>query len=207
MSDFIDITRPVDASLVSWPGRLPPESRWEKRLEEGDHCNASSWRMSAHTGTHMDAPLHFIEGGASIDQISPDVFSGECMVVDLTSLDTMDTVAASDYQGEKRLLVRTGHSESGAPGVYAPHGSLLALESAARLLDGGLVLIGTDRLSVDDSEGEDYALHRLLLGAGCVIVEGLLLADVAAGRYLLYAAPLRLTGMDASPVRAFLRPA
>jgi arylformamidase len=206
MTHFINITRPVDESLVVWPGRSPPEQRWEKRIADGDHCNASFWRMSAHTGTHMDAPLHFIEGGATIDQIPPDVFTGECAVIDLRSAAglTMDETLADRYRGEMRLLIRTHHSDSGSDGTYEPHERLLTPAAASRLLDGGLVLIGTDRLSVDDSQGNAYALHALFLGAGCVILEGLLLSGVAVGRYSLVAAPLLLKGMDASPVRAWL---
>ena len=206
MTRFIDITRPMDESLVTWPGRSPPEQRWEKRIAAGDHCNASSWRMSAHTGTHMDAPLHFIDGGATVDQILPDVFIGECAVVDLrsTAATTMDETLADRYRGQRRLLIRTHHSDTGNDSPYEPHERLLTPAAASLLLDGGLLLIGTDRLSVDDSQGKDYALHRLLLGAGCVILEGLLLSDVTPGRFSLMAAPLRLTGMDASPVRALL---
>jgi len=204
---YIDITRPVDDELVCWPGRPPPEHSWEKRIARGDHCNASYWRMSAHTGTHMDAPLHFIEGGSPIDQISPEVFTGTCKVIDLRSADigVLDDALASRYRGERRLLIRTHHSDSDHGGIYQSHRQLLTPAAAALLLEGGLNLIGTDRLSVDDSEGESYALHRLLLGAGCVILEGLLLADVPPGRYSLLAVPLRLVGADASPVRALLR--
>ena len=85
MTHFIDITRPLTENLISWPGRLPPEHHWDKRIAQGDHCNASFWKMSAHSGTHMDAPLHFIEGGRAIDQIPPDVFIGVCTVIDSPS--------------------------------------------------------------------------------------------------------------------------
>jgi arylformamidase len=206
MTRIIDITRPVDESLVVWPGRSPPEQRWDMRIATGGHCNASSWLMSAHTGTHMDAPLHFIEGGATIDQISPDVFTGDCTVVDLRAAGdlTLDETHAERYRGERRLLLRTHHSDPEHDSLYAPHERLLTPAAASLLLDAGLVLLGTDRLSVDDSQGNDYALHRLLLGAGCVILEGLLLSDVMPGRFSLITAPLRLTGMDASPVRALL---
>jgi arylformamidase len=101
-------------------------------------------------------------------------------------------------------LIRTHHSEASRSGGYAPHPCLLTPAAAALLLAGGLQLLGTDRLSVDDSAGSDFALHRMLLGAGCVILEGLLLTDVRPGRYQLVAAPLRLSGAEASPVRALL---
>ncbi len=206
MTRYIDITRPVDGSLPLWPGRAPPIQNWEKRLNQGNHCNASSWQMSSHTGTHMDAPLHFIDGAASIDQVPPEVFFGDCMVVDLRlEPDTlMDIELASRCIGVKRLLLRTHHSIQEVDGGYEAHNRQLSPAAASILLENGLGLLGTDRLSVDDSEGRDYALHRLILGAGCVILEGLLMPSLDPGDYFLHAAPLLLSGMEASPIRAFL---
>ncbi len=191
MSGWIDITRPMDESLVTWPGRPRPKRRWEKRISNGHHCNVSFWELSAHSGTHMDAPLHFIEGGKTIDQIPPDVFIGECVVAEAS--------AAPQHVGVKRLLLRT--LGAGAP----PFGSLMTEEDATALLNRGLVLIGTDRLSVDDSRGESFRLHHLFLGAGCVIVEGLRMPTVETGPYFLTAMPLCWVGVEASPVRAFLQ--
>jgi arylformamidase len=182
MKTYIDITRPMMTDMASWPGRPPPAHRWEKQITQGDPCNVSTWEMSAHSGTHMDAPLHFVDGGRPIDEIPADVFFGNCTLVDID--------AENDCQG-----------------AYRAHGPLLSLESAARLLKEGLVLIGTDRLSVDDSSSDDRSRHHLFLGAGCVIIEGLLLTDLAVGDYSLYAAPLRMTGTEASPIRAYLAPA
>jgi len=206
MTRFIDITQPVDERMVCWPGRVPPEHSWERHISRGDHCNTSLWRMNAHSGTHMDAPLHFVEGGLPIDRVPPDVFIGECVVVDTrsTGQSTLDDVSACQHRGVKRLLLRTGHSDADGKGVYGHHQPLLTPAAASCLLEGGLLLIGTDRLSVDDSGGKTYDLHHLLLGAGCVILEGLLLAGVEPGQYTLYAAPLRLMGKEASPVRALL---
>ena len=204
MSSWIDITRPMDETLVTWPGRVRPHHRWEKRIADGAHCNVSFWEMSAHSGTHMDAPLHFVEGGKSIDQIPPEVFIGECRVVDLGSAQ-MDEQIAGRCAGTKRLLVKTAHSVLLADARYEPHDALMTQRSASLLLDGGLRLIGTDRLSVDDSHGRGFHLHHLFLGAGCVIVEGLLLAGAREGSYQLSAAPLCLTGTEASPIRAFLK--
>jgi len=186
---------------------MPPEHSWEKKIARGHHCNASFWKMSAHSGTHMDSPLHFIDGGQSIDRIPPEVFIGPCIVVDLVShgCSTMDADLTGQYLGEQRLLIRTQHSESSTDANYKPHDALLTPEAASILVESGMRLIGTDRLSVDDSRGDDYSIHHLLLGAGCVIVEGLQLADVKPDQYSLIATPLRLTDTEASPVRALLQ--
>ncbi len=206
MMRYIDVTRRVDPTLICWPGHALPEADWGKRIQRGDHCNASSWRLSAHTGTHADAPLHFVEGGRSIDQVPLEVFVGDCIVVDVRSTEgqVLGTAMAARDRGHKRVLIRTGFPERADGGVYPPHGPLMTPEAAAILLEGGMQLVGTDRLSVDVSGGGDYHLHHLLLGAGCVIVEGLLLTDVEPGPYLLSALPLRLGGGEASPIRAVL---
>ena len=207
MSEWIDITRPVDETLVAWPGRSRPARRWEKSLAAGDHCNVSSWEWNAHSGTHVDAPLHFIKKGRSIDQLSPEIFLGDCRVVELASdiFPPLDDNAARRYAGTKRLLVKTGHSRPSPGGSYQPHEMLMTEEAASLLLESGLMLIGTDRLSVDDSMGRSFGLHHLFLNAGCVIVEGLLLTDAGEGTYQLSALPLRLGGAEASPVRALLK--
>lgn len=204
MSGWIDITRAMDESLVTWPGRARPRHRWEKRIADGAHCNVLFWELSAHSGTHMDAPLHFVEGGKSIDQISPDVFLGECRLYDAQAR-ALDETVARRLMGTRRLLVKTGHSLLHADGRYEPHEALMTGAAAAILLEGGLILIGTDRLSVDDSAGRSFVLHHAFLGSGCVILEGLSMAGVEAGRFHLCAVPLRFAGAEASPVRALLK--
>ena len=209
MRQWIDVTRPMDETLVTWIGRARPQLEWEKQTGSGSHCNVSFWHMSAHSGTHMDAPLHFVDGGKSIDQIPPEVFMGECRVADLTvsGATMLNESAAKHFLGTRRLLIKSPHSVIRSDGRYEPHGPLMTDEAAAALLAHGLVLIGTDRLSVDDSRGDGFTLHRRFLGAGCVIVEGLALAGVAEGLFTLSAMPLRFTGAEASPIRAFLQPA
>jgi arylformamidase len=205
MSDWIDLTRPMDETLVTWPGRPRPKLRWEKSVKAGAYCNSSFWEMSAHSGTHMDAPLHFVAGGKPIDQITPETFIGECQVVEIAATKSaiMEETRARQYAGVKRLLINTRHKSGGTD--YEPHGPLMTQEAAVLLLEKGLLLIGTDRLSVDDSQGSSFTLHHAFLGAGCVILEGLQFEAAPEGSYFLQAAPLRFAGAEASPVRAFLK--
>jgi len=204
MSRWIDISRSVDDNLLSWPGRAPPVRRMEKRMSRGDHCNASYWDMSAHAGTHLDAPLHFVESGEPIDQIDVDGLIGACTVI------KADTVLGRDeverYRGETRLLIRSDFAPDDREQGYPQHGAVMTPDAASLLLEAGLRLLGTDRLSPDVSEGNDHTLHLQLLGAGCVILEGLTLEQAPPGRYLLCVLPLRLMGAEASPARALLRP-
>jgi arylformamidase len=155
----------------------------------------------------VDAPLHFIKKGRSIDQLSPEIFLGDCRVMELAhpNFPPLDENTARRYAGTKRLLVKTGHSRPSSNKIYEPHEMLMTEKAASLLVENGLMLIGTDRLSVDDSMGRSFGLHHLFLNAGCVIIEGLLLTDAGEGAYQLSALPLRLGGGEASPVRALLK--
>lgn len=209
MSRWIDITRPMDDNLLCWPGRRPPQRIWEKTIAKGHHCNVSQWSFGAHTGTHIDAPLHFIDGGASIDRVPPDMLIGPCRVLRLESAEQapLDLAAVQPCCGEQRLLIRTHHGEATTRSTiphYKPHDALLSPDASRFLLDHGLAVLGTDRLSVDDSRGDGFDVHHLVLGRGGVIIEGLDLSQVAPGSYELHATPLRLAGAEASPARVLL---
>lgn len=173
-------------------------------MSRGDHCNASYLEMSAHSGTHLEAPLHFVEGGDTIDRIDVDGLIGACRMI------MADTVLGRDeverYRGETRLLVRSDFAPDDPRQAHPRHSAVMTPDAASLLVSAGLRLLGTDRLSVDVSEGNDYTLHLQLLGAGCVILEGLALEQAPPGRYLLCVLPLRLMGAEASPARALLRP-
>ncbi|MCJ8332294.1 MAG: cyclase family protein [Lentisphaeria bacterium] len=204
MSKWIDITRPLGDNVLCWPGRQAPEHSWEKSIADGHHCNVSKWSMNAHSGTHIDAPLHFIDGGTSIDQISPDILAGPCRVIDLEEMgcEQLDQTQAEELRGVERLLIRTRHSA--ASDEYPDHTALMSPAAAQLLVDSGLVMIGTDRLSVDDSPPTGYELHQIFLGTSCIIVEGLNLTDIVPGSYEIFASPLRLEDAEASPARVFL---
>lgn len=203
MSEWIDLTRRLDEHLVCWPGRKPPNLVWDRRIEDGHHCNASSLSMGAHTGTHIDAPLHFVEGGRPIDQVPLETFVGPCVLVDIRapSPQSLGLKTARDLAGARRLLIRTGFGD----GEFTQHPALMTVAAAELLLAGGLCLVGTDRLSVDPSSGQSFDLHRLLLGSGCAIVEGLDLRPTAPGRYEICALPLAVTGAEAGPARVIAR--
>ena len=206
MTAWIDLTRRLDDRLVCWPGRRPPDVRWDKRVEDGHHCNVSVWSLNAHTGTHIDAPRHFMAEGQTIEQISLETLTGPCELVDIGA-DPALMLTIEDVRsrvGVCRLLIRTGFGEDGR---FSDHPSLLTPEAAGLLLSRGLVLIGTDRLSVDTSTVPDFTLHRLLLGSGCAIIEGLNLNRSAPGSYELCALPLPIAGAEASPARVVIRAA
>jgi arylformamidase len=177
-----DVTRPLALGIPAWPGDRAFASGWTSRLREGAACNVGHVAMSCHAGTHIDAPYHLAETGATIDQVPLQACVGPCVVIPLERL--------AEAAGEERVLLRSG---GGAPAAAA-------LEALP-----GLRLLGTDAASVDDADAAALDVHQALRHRGVVILEGLILDGVPDGRYELIALPLRLMGMDAAPARALLR--
>jgi arylformamidase len=207
VSGLIDISQTLKAGIATWPGDTAFAPFWVMRLESGDSCNVGSVTMSLHTGTHADAPRHFLAGGATPAEMDPSPFIGKALVLDLAGVHTilpehLGNLATGKTEGIERILFRTGTARADQfMGTFA-HLS----DSAARLLaDLGVLLVGIDTPSVDSSDSRELLVHKVLAGAGIAILENLVLAHVPAGRYELIALPLKLEGMDASPVRAVLR--
>ena len=178
-----------------WPGDPRPTQVWSQRIEQGDAVDLSQWTLGSHTGTHVDAPSHFVAGAPDLEAVGLGPLVGPCRVVDLADADVAE-VAAGD-----RLLFKTPRRR--AEGVVG-----LQPAAARRLAAGGVRLVGIDALSIEpaDSVAAGAPVHRLLLREGVVILEGLVLDAVAPGEYVLVALPLRLQHSEASPVRAILLP-
>lgn len=183
--------------MAVWPGDPPVVVEPVSRIEAGDIAAVSRLGLGTHTGTHVDPPAHFLAGGATVDELPLDVLVGPAVVVDLTGGGPVDAarLAASDVpEGTVRLLLKT----SAAQGLLTPEG-------AAWLVERGVQLVGVDTLSIEPAS-EDYPVHRLLLGAAVILVEGLDLTGAAPGRYQLVCLPLRIAGGDGAPARAVLLP-
>lgn len=207
--EILDITHPISAASIVWPGDGPPEQVFMSHTDEGDPNTVSRWSMSAHTGTHMDARMHFIPGGWSMESLDLARCVGPCRVVDLT--ETSGDVGREDLEerqvaGTARLLLKTRNSEErflerdGFDEGYVA----ISKEAAEYLVEIGVETIGVDYLSVEPFEDGDFNTHHALLGADVLILEGLNLAGVEPGEYLLVCLPLKLEGSDGSPARAVL---
>lgn len=221
----LDITRRLEPGFPVWPG--DPVYERVPHIEMDPYVAVSRLVMGTHSGTHVDAPLHFIPSGAAVDQLDLDRFWGPCLVVDLR-IEVADL--ASD---EGALLLRGGHLSTACrrarlpPEAWKRAERLLLRTDTVRdtssmpertpgvsatlaktLSTGPLRLLGIDTPSVDARTGndDDHPAHRTLLGAGRAFLEWLDLTGVTAGHYELSALPLRLAGADGSPVRAALRP-
>ena len=182
MKRIWDITRVLAPGMPVWPGDRPFERGWTARLEDGAPCNVGHFSMSAHAGTHIDAPFHFAGTGATSERVPLQACIGPCVVLPLSRL--------AEARGEERVLVRSGGG--------APTAAQVAALPELRLL-------GTDGWSVDPVGSATLDVHHALWHRGVVILEGLDFDAVSDGRYELVALPLRLAGMDGAPARAVLR--
>lgn len=190
---LIDITQELFSCQV-FPGDPSPEGRALKRIADGDVCNLSAFSMCAHNGTHVDAPRHFIEGGLPIDALGLEPFVGPCFVARHEG-----EVSAADAE---RMLRQA--RESGASRRLLIAGKATVTAEAARVFAReGLLLLGNESQTVGP-ENAPAEVHRILLGQGMVLLEGIVLDGVGEGRYFLSAAPLRLGGFDGAPCRAYL---
>ena len=184
----IDITRELLSAPV-YPGDPSPHMEELRRMRLGDECNVSALYSCLHNGTHLDAPRHFVPDGQAIDDVPLTACVGECSVVEGEGLLLGAQAEELLPKLKKRVLFK---------------GQVQISPSAAFVLsDAGLELIGVEAQSVSPPECT-AAVHRQLLGAGLVLLEGLDLSRAAPGTYFLFAAPLKITGADGAPVRAVL---
>ena len=209
-SKFIDISVPVSTNLPIWPGSPAIELKRRLDIDQGDIANDTTLPFSAHTGTHVDAPLHFLAEGSSVEEMPLDVLAGSAVVVDLSDVDvvtpsTLEKLAIP--AGTERLLIRTRNSSLWEAEVqeFQPDFVALTAEAAQWVVERGIHLIGVDYLSVQRFQ-DSPETHLNLLRAEVVIIEGLNLANVAAGEYKLICLPLKLQGVEGAPARAILLP-
>ena len=210
-SGWIDLSVPVRDGMVHWPTDPPVEVRRRQSIDAGDIANLTALRMSAHTGTHMDAPLHFIADGEAIDRFPLELGMGPARVVEIADERAVTASELKDHgvsAGERveRVLLKTRNSSRPWWEREFDEGFVAIEPEAAELLvRAGARLVGIDYLSVGGTES-GAETHRALLGAGAWIVEGLDLSRVAPGEHELICLPLRLDGSDGAPARVLARP-
>lgn len=203
-----DISLPVSESLVVWPGDPPIHLSQPSHLERGDRCTVSRLDLGVHSGTHVDAPVHFISGAPGIDALGLDILVGPAVVVhalehDALTVEVLEGLAIP--AGTRRVLFRTRNSDLWARGERQFDQDFVAItEDGARwLVARGLRLVGVDYLSIGPF-GNTVPTHQTLLGAGIIPVEGLDLSQVAPGVYQLVCLPLKIMDGDGAPARVIL---
>ncbi len=209
---WLDVSVLVDPHTTPvYPGNAPPKFSSLLSFDKGDNLTLSAVDMGNHTGTHIDAPLHFIKGGTTVDQIPVSKLTGPAMVIEVSRSATIVDAAElnrHEWRGAKKILFKTRSSYDNFFGDKEFHRDFVGIapDAAQLLADAGVDLVGIDYLSVEQFGAPAPLAHRALLGKGVVIVEGLDLREVSGGNYQLTVLPLRLKGLEAAPARAILQP-
>ncbi len=203
---IIDISVPNGPGQHVYPGDPPPLVEQVKAIRRGDVCNVSLLTMGSHTGTHVDAPYHFIDGGARLGDVAVDRMVGEALVVDLRGRAAVDAaaLAAAPLRAGDILLCHTDNSARWAAPDFQRDFTYLTLDAATLLVERGVRAVGIDYLSIEQFGSSDFPVHHRLLGAGVFIIEGLDLGAVEPGRYTLVCLPLKYPALDGAPARAVL---
>jgi arylformamidase len=206
-----DVSLVLRPDMVTWPGEPGPKVEPLRRIAKGDSANVSVVSFSDHTGTHVDPPIHFLESGNTVDRLPLDALVGPCVVVAFDGpghvsgewLDRATLPARTE-----RILFKTPNSARWADPTASFTRDFTTMNASAGkwCVDHGVKLVGIDYLSIEPQgpEKAGYPVHKTLLGANVVIIEGLDLRGVAPGTYELVCAPLKILDGDGAPARVFL---
>jgi arylformamidase len=204
---LLDVSVPLDAALASYPGNTPYSLEPIKRIARGDSSNVSTLHMSAHSGTHVDAPRHFFDQGPGAEGLALEMLCGRARVIELTTRKaiTADDLAQRDLSEDVRVLIKTHNSRLwGSPEFHRDF--IGVAESGAKyLVEHGIKVVGVDYLSVEAFKTPGAPAHHVLLGGGTIVIEGLNLRDIEPGIYELLCLPLLVVGSDGAPARVVLR--
>lgn len=206
---IFDVSLAISPDMPVWPGDPRVELERVESMDDGAHANVSRLSAGVHTGTHVDAPNHFLNDARTVERLPLDVLTGPCYVVQLP--DGVEAITAEALEGislprdVRRILFGTSNSHYWARGETEFKEDFVAIteDGAQWLVEWGIQLVGIDYLSVAPY-GDSVPTHRVLLEAGVVVVEGLDLSTVPRGFYDLYCLPLKLLGADGAPARAIL---
>src|ERR1041384_908147 len=205
-----DVTVPIRSGMPIYEGDPPVKIGAAAALAQGDSANVSFLHLGAHTGTHVDAPAHFIEGANTIDKLPLKVLIGPARVIrvpdELTEISSA-FLESCDLDQVERILFHTRNSKSWDDEGFRKDFTHLLPEAAEMLVNRGVKLVGTDYLSIEKFHSGHHRTHIALLSHGVVIVEGLNLSGVPAGDYALICLPLKIAegAGDGAPARVVLR--
>ncbi len=208
---WIDVTATLDpAKTPVYEGDAPMKFDFLRHMRTGDFVTLSVYSMGAHSGTHIDAPMHFVATGASIDKVELERLIGAARVIDIPdSVEAIDAAELNkhDWRGARRVLFRTRSSQRGWMDSVKFHRDFayIAPDAAQLLADAGVVLVGVDYISAEQFGAAAPRTHQILLGRGIPIVEGLDLRPAPAGDYEMIVLPLEVAGHEGAPARAIMR--
>jgi len=205
-----DVTLPLTPDLPVWPGDDDVSVRPLSRIADGDATNVTSLAFTSHVGTHVDAPWHFVDDGAKLNDLPIDRWIGPCVVIqipeDAKRIEPDHLEAAGIPDGTERLILRTTNSGYWVPGKLAFEEDYVAVSptGARWIVNHGVRLVGIDYLSIEPFDDDRNETHRTLLGNDVLVIEGLNLAGIEPGPYHLICLPLRLAAGDGAPARVLL---
>jgi arylformamidase len=208
-SGWIDVSVGLHTGMVHWPDNPPVRIERDLDIDRGDSANVSSISMGSHTGTHMDAPLHFIPDGAGLDEMDLSATIGRARVIEIQdeSAVTEEELVSKSIERGERILFKTRNSERAwSSDSFVEDFVYISAPAAMRLAAAEIKTVGVDYLSVGGFRRDGAETHRALLGAGIWIIEGLDLSQVSEGDYELICLPLKVLGGDGAPARAILKP-
>lgn len=201
-----DISVPIAPGMHTYPGDPAVSVDLTSRISEGGVANVSFLKFGTHTGTHLDAPSHFIDGAMTVDQIPLNLLIGRARVVEIPSaVITAEALEEIDFAEDARVLFKTRNSYLWSEPSFVEEFVHLTKEAAERLVEQGIKVVGIDYLSVEKFNFESPDVHRILLGSGAIIIEGLNLREVEPGDYELICLPMKVEGGDGAPARVVLR--
>ena len=207
-----DLSVPLSSELPVYPGDPGIQINAWSSLHNGDSANVSTLSFGAHTGTHVDAPAHFLRNARKVEALDLEVLMGEAEVIEVPeshSTISKDFVALNCAPGTIRVLFKTRNSGLWTTDKtgFRTDFTHLDLQAAQHLIEQGVKLVGIDYLSIEKFGSKDHEVHRAFLSQEVIILEGLNLSDVPAGKYELICLPLRLRSSlgDGAPARAVLR--
>jgi arylformamidase len=208
VKEWVDISVTIKPGMVRWPG--DPEIRKEpfRAMERGDVCNVSSLAFGSHTGTHMDAPLHFIRNGRTLDKMPLDATIGPCRVIEIKDRESVKVEEIADRRikrGERILFKTRNSGRCWKTDIFDEDFVYISREAAEFLAEKRIRTVGIDYLSVGGFRKDGVETHHALLGAGIWIIEGLNLSKIKPGKYELNCLPIKILGSDGAPARALLR--
>ena len=212
-SNWIDVTVPLKEGMAIWPGDVTIKIERRRSMDRGDAANNSAISLGVHTGTHMDAPKHFIKDGKSIDKLPLETSVGPARVIEIKdkiSIKPEELKQHNIKKGERILFKTVNSPRCWQTDAFVNDFVFVTRDAAQFLVDAGVILVGVDYLSVGSPMDPDKAMRpdtpQILLGAGLYLIEGLNLTAVKAGDYNLICLPLKLMDAEGSPVRAILQP-
>jgi arylformamidase len=206
---WIDITLNLKKGLIFWPGDKPFNIKRLRDMNKGHKNNLSVLDMGAHSGTHMDAPFHFIADGMTIDKAPLDALIGPARIIEIKDKNLIkpEELARHKILRGERIIFKTKNSDIlWEENKFKENFIYISIEAAEYLASKKIKLVGSDYLSVGGFHGDGGEIHRTLLGAGVLIVEGLKLFKVKPGKYDLICLPLKVFNADGAPARVAISP-